>query len=132
MECPRAAARPAPYAPDNFGEREIGVIQGVARVDDALLGRIVECLRLLDVAARADTRLLARLGLVEQGAKGFALGAIGCQLIRGRQNREICLGDAKHQALLCSPEGGLGRRRLKICLFELAECLENSTESETC
>ena len=46
---------------DDFGQRQIRIVERVLRIDDALFGRIVEGLRLLDVAARADAGLLARL-----------------------------------------------------------------------
>jgi hypothetical protein len=79
----RSATTEAMFA-DDFAEREIGIVQRALRVDDGLFGGIVERLRLLDVAARTDAGLLARLGLIQQRAEGIALAAVGGQLIRGR------------------------------------------------
>jgi hypothetical protein len=77
------------------------------RIDDALLGRIVERLGLLDVAARADAGLLARSGLVEQGPEGIALTAVGGELIGGRKDGEIRLRNSQQEILLRAAETSL-------------------------
>ena len=94
------------------------------RIDDALLGRVVETLRLLDVAARTDAGLLARSRLTEQGSKGIALGTVGGKLIGRRQDREIGLRHSQQQVLLRAAEGRLRGGGLKIRFLELAEGLE--------
>jgi hypothetical protein len=68
----------------DFGERQVRVIEGILRMDDALLGCIVKRLRLLDVAARADPGLLASSRLVEECTECITLTAIGGELIGGR------------------------------------------------
>jgi len=99
---------------DDFGEGQMRIVQDVLRVDDALLGRVVERLCLCYVAVRAHSRLFARLGLAQQRTECVALGAIGRELIGGRQDGEIGLRHPQQQVLLRSSKTGLGCRRLKI------------------
>ncbi len=108
---------------DDFRQREIGIVQRVLCIDDALFGRVVKRLCLFDVAAWPDARLLARSGLVEQAGEGLALAAIRRQLIPGRQDAEIRDRHPQHEVLLCALPGGLGGRGLEIRLLQQTECL---------
>ena len=94
------------------------------RIDDGLLGGIIESLRLFHITARPDPGLLAHPGLVQQGAEGIALVAVGRQLIGRGQNAEVCLRDAQQQALLRPLVAALRRRGLKAGLLERAEGLK--------
>ena len=93
------------------------------RIDDALLGRVVETLRLFDVAARTDARLLAVLRLGQQGAERCACVAIGSQLILRGEDRKVCLCNTQQQILLCADQGGLRTGGLEAGLLQLIERL---------
>ena len=109
---------------DDLGQREIRIIERVARIDDALLRGVKEGLRLFHVAARPDTGLLAGLGLIQQRIEGLTLGDVGRQLIRRGQDPEIRLRHSKQQTLLGALVAGFRRRDLKIGFLQLAERLK--------
>ena len=128
----RSGATPSTCWPTISVKRQICIIERIARIDDALFGGIVEGLRLVHVAARADAGLLARLGLVQQRAEGFALGDVGGELIGGGQDAEVGLRHPQQQTLLGALEARLGGGDLEIRFLELAEGLEAPQASATC
>ncbi len=80
---------------DDFSQRKIRIIERVFRIDDTLFRCIVKSLRLIDVAARADTGLLTRFGLVQKRAECLAFGGVGRELIGCRQDSKVGLGHAE-------------------------------------
>ena len=110
----RSGATPSTCCPTISRQRQVGIVEGVARIDDALFGGIVKSLRLVHIAARADTGLLTRRGLVQQRAEGLAFGEVGRELIGGRQDAEVGLSDPQQQALLRALVAGFGRSNWKF------------------